>query len=123
MTVRAALLSAPAASGKGLYLRIDELAGVEALTECHVPTITTCDLEPGHFLWIPDERKRPDGSPMNEYGGAFWDLRWMREMARHRAKAETVHAQKGRLPPVWRGDQITFLRTYLAERGLLEENP
>jgi hypothetical protein len=46
----------------------------------------------------------------------------MREMAKHRAKAEKVHADKGLAAPNFRGDQITFLRSYLAERNLLEEN-
>lgn len=122
MTVRAALLTAPAASGKGLFVRVDELVDASQLTDRHVPSITVCDLPPERYLWIPDERTRPgDGSLMNEYGGAFWDLPWMREMAKHRAKAEDVHAEAGLLPPVFRGDQITFLRSYLAERGLLEE--
>lgn len=121
MSIRAALLSAPAASGKGLYLRIDELADVAALTDCHVPSITACDLESGVFLWIPDERVRPDGAMRNEYGGAFWSLPWLRQLAATRTKAEKVHAKEGLVAPEFRNAQIGFLIDHLAERGLLKD--
>ncbi len=56
MTIKAALLDAPAASGRGKYLGMDELADESALTENHVPEITECDLPPGLYVWEPDKR-------------------------------------------------------------------
>ena len=54
MTIKAALLDAPAASGKGKYTGvIDELQDASALTENHVPEITECDLPPGRYVWDP----------------------------------------------------------------------
>jgi len=71
MTVRAALLDA-----EGVYLRMDELADEAALTPQHLPQITSCDLAPGEYRWIADER--------NAYGGAFWPLKWLARCERDR---------------------------------------
>lgn len=68
MTITAALLDAPASSGKGIYLRIEELANAADLTDRHVPTVTECDLPSGRYRWIPTDNA---GNP---YGGAFWDV-------------------------------------------------
>lgn len=120
MAILAALLSAEAESGKGIFLRIDELADVGELTTRHLPQIRSCDLPAGRYLWIADERKKPDGSPLNDYGGAFWDLDWMRSMAATRTEALASAKRKGRLPPEFRNDQITFLAAYLEAHDLLK---
>lgn len=64
MTIKAALLDE-----QGIFLRIDEVADEAALTERHLPQITTCDLPPGRYRWIaqPDDKTNP-------YGGSFWPL-------------------------------------------------
>ena len=67
--MKAALLDAPAASGNGVYLRIDELASAADLTDCHVPTITECDLPPGRYVWVPNAD--PRNVRPNKYGGEF----------------------------------------------------
>lgn len=60
MTIRAALLDAPAASGKGKYTGvIDELADESALTEFHVPEVPECDLPPGRYVWEPGKDGKP----------------------------------------------------------------
>jgi hypothetical protein len=61
--MKAALLGAPAASGKGVYLRMVEVAE-DQLTDRHVPTITECDLPAGEYVWLPHDR--------NTYGGEFY---------------------------------------------------
>jgi hypothetical protein len=66
MAIKAALLDAQASSGKGVFLRIDEVEDASKLTDRHVPAITHCDLEPGVYVWIASD------NPKNEYGGAFW---------------------------------------------------
>lgn len=56
-TIRAALLDAPAASGRGKYTGvIDELPDESALTENHVPEITQCDLPAGVYIWEPERK-------------------------------------------------------------------
>lgn len=67
MTVKAALLDE-----RGVYLRMDELADETQLTAQHVPSITSCDLPPGQYKWIAEE--------MNEYGGAFWPIKWLKRV-------------------------------------------
>ena len=69
MTLRAALVDAD-----GVYLRMDELADEAALTPQHLPQITSCDLATGEYRWVPDER--------NEFGGAFWPLKWLARVKR-----------------------------------------
>ena len=63
--MKIALLTAPADSGKGVYLRMDE---TDAPGPCHLPTIAACDLTSGTHIWIPDS------NPTNPYGGAFHSL-------------------------------------------------
>jgi hypothetical protein len=53
MTLKAALLDAPAASGKGVFVRIDTLASEAELTDRHLPAIASCDLPAGRYVWIP----------------------------------------------------------------------
>lgn len=53
MTVKAALLDAPAASGKGVFVRMDTLASEAELTDRHLPEIQACDLPAGRYVWIP----------------------------------------------------------------------
>ena len=71
MKVRAALLSAPAASGEGLFLRMEELDESE-LTECHLPTVDACDLPPNRYRWIPTGMYGQVAAP---YGGAMVEKR------------------------------------------------
>lgn len=68
MSIKAALLDAPASSGKGVYLRIDELPGEAALTDRHVPQITECDLPANEYVWVPNDNDPP---------GAFWPKAWV----------------------------------------------
>lgn len=67
---RAALLDAPADSGRGVYLRMVECEGSE-LTDRHLATITACDLPAGRYVWLPSEDPRNTHKP-NQYGGAFF---------------------------------------------------
>jgi hypothetical protein len=92
MTIRAALLDE-----RGVYLRMDE---VEELTDRHVPTITACDLPPGRYLWIPDET--------NTYGGAFWELDWLKRVTETRDKAIALKGSSERNAEL--GVVIEFLR-------------
>ena len=73
MTIKAALLDAPAAGGTGVYLRMDELADESRLTERHVPTVTSCDRPAGQYRWIPD--------PGNAFGGALWPISYLDRIA------------------------------------------
>ena len=68
MTIHAALLDA-----NGVFLRIDELASEADLTPRHLAAITTCDLAPGEYKWVPDDA--------NPYGGAFWNITWLKKQA------------------------------------------
>ena len=71
MKVRAALLDA-----NGVYLRMDTLADPDELTPLHLPAITSCDLAPGEYRWIADRQ--------NQFGGAFWPLKWLARCERDR---------------------------------------
>ena len=62
--MKAALLDAPAASGQGIYVRMVEIEA-DALTDRHLPQITSCDLPSKEYVWLPDD------NPSNPYGGAF----------------------------------------------------
>lgn len=75
MVIKAALLDAPAASGRGVFVRMDELADQAALTACHVPQIEHCDLPPGAYIWVPDEKNLVSG-------GAFWKKAWVEQAER-----------------------------------------
>lgn len=66
MTIRAALLDAD-----GVFVRMDTLADARQLTARHLPKITSCDLKPGTYRWVPD--------PANSYGGAFWPIQWLEQ--------------------------------------------
>ena len=66
MTIKAALLDE-----RGVYLRMDEVESAAQLTARHVPSVTSCDLKPGEYLWIASS------NPKNPYGGAFWPLAWL----------------------------------------------
>lgn len=114
MGIKAALLDE-----RGIYTGMDEVAGVEDFGPRHLPQIVTCDLPPGRYLWVPDARTAPDGRPANPYGGAFWDLEWLRRIARTRREAAAVRANNRRLDPEPKdGVDLDTLVTYLEERGL-----
>jgi len=114
MGIKAALLDE-----RGVFLRIDEVGSVDALTERHLPSIVACDLPPGRYLWIPDERRRPNGRLVNAYGGAFWDLDWLRRIAATRRESKTVRARTARVPRVDApGVDVGPLVDYLEARGL-----
>lgn len=93
MTIKAALLDE-----RGVYLRMDELQDEAQLTAMHVPTITECDLAPGKYRWIPDERKA-HGKALNPFGGAFWSLDWLKRIGLDKAPleglAQLVEKRKG----------------------------
>lgn len=68
MKIKAALLTAPPASGKGVFVRIDELEE-SALTENHLREIAECDRPPNEYVWrngtfvhlaALERRSRPD---------------------------------------------------------------
>lgn len=67
MTINAALLDE-----HGVYLGMEQLEDESKLTARHLPSITSCDLPPGKYLWVPDER--------NAFGGAFWPLDWLKRI-------------------------------------------
>lgn len=113
MTIKAALLD-----DRGMFLRIDEVASSKALTARHLPQIRACDLPPGRYLWIPDERKRDDGTPVNEYGGAFWEIDWLRRINRDLDTACAVEKELNRFPPEFRNAELTALVDYLRACGL-----
>ena len=87
MTIKAALLDAPAASGNGTFLRVDTLADDRALTDRHVPAITACDLPTGKYLWIPDA-----GNP---FGGAFWPINYLNRLAQDQVDVAAAEARAG----------------------------
>jgi len=62
--MKAALLDAPAATGRGVFLKMDE---TDTPGPCHVVTITSCDLPSGAYVWLPHGE--------NIYGGEFFPLR------------------------------------------------
>lgn len=74
MTIKAALLDAAAASGKGKYIRIDELADESALTENHVPEVTECDLPPGRYVWDPKEKTFVDQATIDRRNKPSFEL-------------------------------------------------
>jgi hypothetical protein len=90
MGIKAALLDE-----HGLYLRIDDLEDHSQITARHLPQIRSCDLPPGRYLWVPDERARPDGTRLNEYGGAFWELAWLQRVSHTRYAAACKMGAKG----------------------------
>lgn len=53
MGIKAVLLTDTPASGRGLFVRVDELADESKLTENHLPAIAECDLPAGRYVWIP----------------------------------------------------------------------
>lgn len=66
MKIRAALLTAPPASGKGVFVRIDELDAEDEITENHLRAVTACDLAPNRYVWVPNtsesaRRRFPEG--------------------------------------------------------------
>lgn len=61
MSIKAALLNE-----QGIFLKIDIVSKKAELTELHLPQITACDLPPGKYRWVADQK--------NSYGGAFWPL-------------------------------------------------
>lgn len=75
MSVKAALLDA-----QGIYLRMEELADESQLTDRHLPTITSCDLPAGKYQWIADVR--------NPYGGSFFEVEWLDNIAKTRREAQ-----------------------------------
>jgi len=89
MTIKAALLDAPAAGGNGVFLRVEELAGEAALTDRHVLAITACDLPPGKYRWVPDT------NPKNAFGGAFWPISYLDRLAHDRIEVIRAEARAG----------------------------
>lgn len=65
MVIKAALLDAPASSGKGRFVRIDTLADKSQLTANHVPSVTACDLEGGRYVWEPSKNTFIDERALN----------------------------------------------------------
>lgn len=112
------IISAALLDEQGMFLRMDELASADLLTPQHLPQIRECDLPPGRYLWVPDERTHKDGTLINEYGGAFWELDWLRKVDVDRARAREVSAMQNRLPPVFRNEELTRLDDFLRSRGL-----
>lgn len=84
MTLRAALIDA-----NGVFLRMDELADPREMTARHLPQITDCDLPSGKYKWVPD--------PMNPYGGAFWDLAWLKRVEDDRAAVLAAQEKEQRI--------------------------
>jgi len=68
MVIKAALLDAPASSGKGVFVRMDELADEAALTDRHVAAIKSCDLPADRYVWVP-----ADVDERHPFGGEFVD--------------------------------------------------
>jgi hypothetical protein len=87
--MKAALLDAPAASGRGVYLRMVELESAAQLTDHHLPQITSCDLPSGEYVWLPDAAN-------SYYGGAFHSLAVLarREELRVEIEKEAARADK-----------------------------
>jgi hypothetical protein len=56
MSIKAALLDAPASSGKGKFVRIETLKDASELTDRHVSAITECDLPEGRYVWVPGKQ-------------------------------------------------------------------
>ena len=82
MSIKAALLDE-----RGVYLRMDELEDRSELTDRHLPSITACDLPAGRYVWIKDDRLRRDGTLINIYGGAFWEIAWLKRVTATREAA------------------------------------
>jgi hypothetical protein len=87
MTIKAALLDAPAAGGMGVYVRMDELPDATALTERHVPAVIVCDLPAGKYRWVPDATGR------NPFGGAFWPLNYLNRLAQDQIDVAAAEAR------------------------------
>lgn len=114
MGIKAALLDE-----RGIYTGMDEVASVEDFGPRHLPQIVTCDLPPGRYLWVPDDRTAPNGRPANPYGGAFWELAWLQRVARTRREAAAVRVKNARRDPAPKdGVDLDALAAYLEERGL-----
>lgn len=106
MTIKAALLDA-----RGVFLRVDTLPDASHLTPSHLPAIADCDLPPGQHVWVPDAA--------NPYGGAFWEIAWLRRIAATREDAAANRARKGRVDPTEKpGVDTSALVDFLNERGL-----
>lgn len=75
--MRAALLDE-----NGVFLRMDE---VDTPTARHLPQITSCDLPPGRYKWIPGD---------NPEGGQFVEVAWLErfEATRREAAEAAVRA-------------------------------
>ena len=112
MTIKAALLDE-----RGIYLRMDELEDDSELTALHLTRITVCDLPPARYVWIPDERLKPDRSPINPYGGAFWEIEWLKRVtATHDKAIEDARRFNTRIdnPP----SEVALLMTFMKSKGL-----
>ncbi len=116
MTIKAALLDE-----RGVFLRLDEIESEAELTPRHLPQIVSCDLAPGAYVWIPDEKRGANGLLLNPYGGAFWDLAWLRRVTGTRAKGELLRARNGRTDPEEKaGAELGVLVDFVKKRGLAE---
>ncbi len=118
MAIKAALLDE-----RGVFLRMDEVPSVADLGPRHLPQIVSCDLPPGAYLWVPDERKAANGRAVNAYGGAFWEVAWLKRVAQTRrdmAKAHAVAVKRKRRVPLEpkQAGELGILVGYLEERGL-----
>jgi hypothetical protein len=114
MTIRAALLDE-----RGVYQGMDVLEDASALTERHLPQIVSCDLAPGRYVWIPDEKRGANGLLVNPYGGAFWEIAWLKRVAATRAQAAAIRERNGSVdPPEKAGVDTGALVEFLETRGL-----
>lgn len=108
MSIKAALLDE-----RGVYLRMDELEDLSELTDRHLPSITSCDLPAGRYVWIKDDRARADGSLINVYGGAFWEIAWLKRVtATREAALEDARRRDVKLdnPPAEMATLIEFVK-------------
>lgn len=114
MGIKAALLDE-----RGIYIGMDEVASAADFGPRHLPQIVVCDLPPGEYLWVPDERVDAADRPLNHYRGAFWGLAWLRDVAKTRRLSTDVRARAGRTPLEQKGGvDVGALVAYLEERGL-----
>lgn len=79
------MIKAARIDARNVYQGIDTLEDESQLTDRHLPAVRDCDLMPGEYEWIATD------NPLNEYGGAFWPLSYLKRLdAAGRAKLEHI---------------------------------
>lgn len=78
MTIKAVLLDE-----NMIYQRVDELEDESLLTPLHLPQITSCDLPPGTYRWLPE-------------AGHFESVAWRASVDETRRKAMEDALNRGR---------------------------